>query len=91
MDSTEPSPLLDGLRTRWRDARPEDSAALVTEVAAWQRGLWAFNVVGLMGRKGSGTQWQEPVSPLVVQQEFRLPIPAVKECDARPHQSWHLG
>ena len=82
MDSTEPSPLLDGLRTRWRDARPEDSAALVTEVAAWQRGLWAFNVVGLMGRKGSGTQWQEPVSPLVVQQEFRLPIPAVKEGEA---------
>ena len=79
LNATEPSPLLDGLRTRWRDATPEDAAALVTEVAAWQRGLWAFNVVGLMGRKGSGTQWQEPVSPLVVQQEFRLPIPAVKE------------
>ena len=82
IDATEPSPLLDGLRTRWRDAKPEDAAALVTEVAAWQRGLWAFNVVGLMGRKGSGTQWQEPVSPLVVQQEFRLPIPAVKEGEA---------
>ncbi len=82
MDATEPSPLLDGLRTRWRDAKPEDAAALVTEVAAWQRGLWAFNVVGLMGRKGSGTHWQEPVSPLVVQQEFRLPIPAANEGEA---------
>lgn len=82
MDAIEPSPLLDGLRSRWRDARPEDAAALVTEVAAWQRGVWAFNVVGLMGRKGSGTHWQEPVSPLVVQQEFRLPIPAVKEGEA---------
>ena len=82
IDATEPSPLLDRLRTRWRDAKPEDAAALVTEVAAWQRGLWAFNVVGLMGRKGSGTHWQEPVSPLVVQQEFRLPIPAAKEGEA---------
>ncbi|RLT12508.1 MAG: DUF1592 domain-containing protein, partial [Planctomycetota bacterium] len=82
LNATEPSPLLDGLRTRWRDARPEDAAALVTEVVAWQRGLWAFNVVGLMGRKGSGTHWQEPVSPLVAQQEFRLPIPAVKEGEA---------
>ncbi|MDA0589854.1 MAG: DUF1592 domain-containing protein [Planctomycetota bacterium] len=79
LTATEQSPILDGLRTRWRDARPEDAATLVTEVAAWQRGLWAFNVVGLMGRKGSGTRWQEPASPLVAQQEFRLPIPAVKE------------
>ena len=54
LTATEPSPLLDGLRTRWRDAKPEDAAALVTEVAAWQRGLWAFNVVGLMGRKNRG-------------------------------------
>ena len=82
LTATEPSPLLDGLRTRWRDAKPEDAAALVTEVAAWQRGLWAFNVVGLMGRKGSGTRWQEPASPLVAQREFRLPIPAAKEGEA---------
>ncbi len=82
LNAPEPSPLLDGLRTRWRDARPDDAAALVTEVAAWQRGLWAFNVVGLMGRKGSGTRWQEPASPLVAQQEFRRPIPAVKEGEA---------
>ena len=79
LNATEPLPLFDGLRARWRDARPEDAAALVNEVSAWQRGLWAFNVVGLMGRKGSGIRWQEPVSPLVSQQEFRLLIPAVKE------------
>jgi hypothetical protein len=82
LNSTEPSLLLDGLRTRWRDGRPEDAAALVGAVAAWQRGLWAFNVVGLMGRKGSGTRWQEPVNPLVVQQDFRFPIPAVKDGEA---------
>ena len=79
LNSAEPSLLLDGLRTRWRTAKPEDAASLVEEVVAWQRGLWAFNVVGLMGRKGSGTQWQEPVEPIVSQQEFRLSIPALKE------------
>ena len=79
LNSTESSPLLDGVGTRWRNAKPEDAAALAVEVASWQRGLWAFNVVGLMGRKGSGSQWMEPANPLVTQQEFRVPIPAVKE------------
>lgn len=79
LNSAEPSLLLDGLRNRWRDCTPEDAARLVEEVAAWQRGLWAFNVIGLMGRKGSASQWQEPITPIVSQQEFRISIPAVKK------------
>ena len=79
LSSTEPSLLLDGLRAHWRESKVEDAAPLVEEVSAWQRGLWAFDVVGLMGRKGSGTQWQEPVDPIASKHEFRLSIPAVKE------------
>lgn len=79
LNSTSPSPLLDDLRVHWRTAKSEDAAALAEKVASWQRGLWAFNLVGLMGRKGSGSQWLESANPLVTQQEFRLPIPAVKE------------
>ena len=79
LNSTEPSLLLDGLRAHWRESKVEDAARLVEEVSAWQRGLWAFDVVGLMGRKGSGTLWQEPVDPIASKHEFRLSIPAAKE------------
>ena len=71
--------LLDDLRSRWRSAKPEDAAALAAHVATWQRGLWTFNPVGLLGRKGSRSRWMEPVSPLLTQQELRLKIPAPKD------------
>lgn len=79
LTSNEPSLLLEDLRKQWHNSGPDDAASLVARVALWQRGLWAFNVVGLMGRKGSGTQWQEPVSPLVTRQEFTVPLPLAKE------------
>jgi hypothetical protein len=75
----EPSLLLDDLRSRWREAKQEDSAALAAHVATWQKGLWTFNPVGLLGRKGYRSRWMEPVSPLLIQQELRFPIPAPKE------------
>ncbi|MBP89182.1 MAG: hypothetical protein CMJ64_21105 [Planctomycetaceae bacterium] len=71
--------LLDDLRSRWRSAKPEDAAALAAHVATWQRGLWTFNPVGLLGRKESRSRWMEPVSPLLTQQELRFKIPAPKD------------
>jgi len=79
LHSPEPSAVLDDLRRRWQAANSEDAAALAAEVAAWQRGLWTFNVVGLLGRKGSGSCWQEATVPIVTEQEFRVAIPAAKE------------
>lgn len=73
------SPLLEIIRLRYAIAKPADAAALAAEVAAWQRGLWIFNPVGLIGRKGGPTRWMEPVEPLATQQELRLSIPALKE------------
>lgn len=76
LTATTPSPVLDGLRARWRAAKPDAAAELAGEIAAWQKGLWSFASVGHIGKVGGPTRWLEPVSPLVTQQEVRFPIPA---------------
>ena len=67
--------LLDDLRSRWRRATPKDAFALAADIAAWQRGLWMFIPVGLIGREGGPSRWMEPVDPLLTQQEVRFSIP----------------
>ena len=67
--------LLNDLRSRWRRATPKDASALAADTAAWQRGLWTFSPVGLIGREGGPLQWMEPVDPLLTQQEIRFAIP----------------
>ena len=74
-----PSLLMDDLRTRWRSATPEDADALTAHVAGWQKGLWTFGPVGLIGRQGGPTRWMEPVDPLVTTLEVHLPIPPAAE------------
>ena len=71
--------LLDELRSRWRTAEPGDAPALAAWVKAWQQGVWIFNPVGLLGKKGNQTRWLEPVNPLLTEQELRLPLPAPEE------------
>jgi len=79
LNSKEPSLLLDGLRARWRTAKPGDAAALVTEVTQWQKALWKFSSVGHIGKAGGPKAWMEPVNPLTSKQEVRLKIPAKPE------------
>ena len=71
--------LLDDLRARWRSAKPQDAAALAADVTTWQKGLWTFSPVGLIGRRGGSTGWLEPINPLVTRQDLRLNIPASVE------------
>ena len=73
------SPLVQHLRTRWRSAKPQDAGALADHVATWQKGLWIFNPVGLLGRKGSRSRWLEPVNPVLTQQEFRFSLPVPED------------
>ncbi len=73
--SRQPSLLLDGLRHRWRAAKPADAAALAADVAAWQKGLWRFTTVGHIGKVGGPKKWLEPVTPLIAKQEVRFKIP----------------
>ena len=75
-NSSQPSPLLDGLRARWRVAKPGDVPALAAQIAEWQKALWKFSSVGYIGRAGGPKAWMEPVSPLVTQQELRLKLAA---------------
>jgi hypothetical protein len=79
LTNTHPSLLLDGLRERWRNAKPDDAMALAAEVAAWQKGLWTFGPVGLIGREGGPSRWMEPINPLLTQEEVRYQIPAQED------------
>jgi hypothetical protein len=67
---------LESLRSAWRTAMPEDAPALAKLIAQWQSALWKFNSVGQIGRAGTAKQWQEPLSPWVARQDFKLKVPA---------------
>ena len=75
LNETKPSFLLDELRARWRKATPNDAAALVADIEAWQKSLWSFASVGLIGRKDGPKRWMEPVTPLTTKQEIKFKIP----------------
>jgi uncharacterized protein YbjT (DUF2867 family) len=76
LQGDQPLPLLDGLRARWRLAKESDLPALVAEITEWQGALWKFNSVGHIGMATGPTNWMEPVSPLVGQQELRVKLSA---------------
>ncbi len=79
LTSSESSLLLDTLRDRWRTATPEQTGALVAEIATWQKGLWKFNTVGQIGKVGASESLAgASVSPLLARQDvrFKLPEPA---------------
>ncbi len=71
-----PSPLMDGLRARWRTARPSDVEAMAKEIAQWRETLWKFSSVGHIGKVGGPKAWMEPVSPIVSERPFRVKLAA---------------
>jgi hypothetical protein len=68
-DKGQPSPLWDSLRESFGQQRLNADA-----IEAWQNVLWKFSSVGHIGRTNGPRAWQEPVSPLVTQQELRFPL-----------------
>ncbi len=76
MQSDKPSPLLDGIRKRWKTASEAEVPSLVAEIEAWQKTLWKFSSVGHIGKVGGPKAWMEPVTPLVNQQEIKLKLDA---------------
>jgi hypothetical protein len=82
LHATEPSQLLDRVRARWRGAKPDDVAELANEITVWQKSLWSFASVGLIGRKDGPTRWMEPVDPLATKQDFKFAPPKPKEGEA---------
>jgi hypothetical protein len=72
----QPGTLLDALRRRASDAKPEDAAPIVAEIRRWQTALWKTNTVGYFKPR------HEPVDPVVASQEFRLKLqPAADAAD----------
>lgn len=65
------SPLLAQLQTRFKQGE-----LTVAELEAWQNSLWRFTNVGHLGKVGGPTAWQEPVTPLAAQHEFRVTLPS---------------
>lgn len=68
LNDGSPSPLLDPIRTHWREARPEDTASIANEITTWQKALATFQNVGHM------RPWVVSVDPLTFRQEIRQKI-----------------
>ena len=79
LNGTDPSLLLDGVRAKWREAKPENGDALAEDIGRWQRALWRFSSVGHIGKKDGPKAWQEPITPLASQQEIRVALPVTPE------------
>ena len=71
--------LLDGLRNRWKAAKPVDAVELAAEIGRWQQALWRFTSVGHIGKVGGPKAWMEPVDPVTTRSEIRTKIPAVSD------------
>lgn len=79
LNGKEKSFLLDGLRARWRAAKPSDAEAMTAEIARWQQALWRFTSVGHIGKVGGPKAWMEPVSPVTTRSDIRLKLPAAPD------------
>lgn len=73
LESTQPSPVLDLLRDKYRT-----KSLTAAQVEAWQRVLWRFSSVGHIGKKNGPKSWQEPVTPLGTHHEIRVRLEAPK-------------
>jgi hypothetical protein len=79
------------LRQSFRDAGPGDAKALAQWIEAWQAQLWRFNSIGHIGLAAGPKAWQEPISPLVNRQTFRLKCQPTSETSADRSISIYLS
>ena len=79
LNDKQPSLVLDMVRAQWRDARPDDTPALVATIAQWQQTLWRFTTIGHIGKRDGPVAWQVPVQPLAARQEIRTKLPAPQD------------
>jgi len=79
LNDKQPSLVLDMVRTQWREAKPDDTPALVATIAQWQQTLWRFTTIGHIGKRDGPKAWQVPVQPLAARQEIRTKLPAPQD------------
>ena len=75
------SPILDPIRGRWRVATEGQLDSLVRDLGVWQETLFKFNSVGHIGKLDGPKSWMEAVTPIMAEQEFRLPLGGVDAVD----------
>jgi hypothetical protein len=61
--------LLQSLQSKWQAGNLSSA-----DIEPWQETLWRFTSVGHIGKVNGPQSWQEPVSPVVSQQEVRLKL-----------------
>src|SRR5262249_52090285 len=79
LHETNGSQLLDDFRARWKVAKSGDAPALAAEIAAWQKSLWTFSSVGLIGRVGGPKAWMEPIDPLTTKHDIKFKMPDARD------------
>ena len=71
LNDQTPSLVLDVIRAKWRTAKPDELADLVSTIAKWQQSLWRFATIGHIGKRDGPTAWQVPIQPLSARHEIR--------------------
>jgi transposase-like protein len=79
LNDTQPSLVLDMIRSQWKAAGPDDAPALVSTIAQWQQTLWRFTTIGHIGKRDGPKAWQEPVQPIAERQEIRVKLSAPQD------------
>lgn len=74
LTSQTPSPLLDPLRTKFRE-----KTLVAADIEPWQQVLWRFANVGHIGKENGPKSWQEPVTPLTPRHEMRVKLDPDKD------------
>lgn len=79
LNNKSPSLVLDMVRARWHDAKPDDAPAIAEIIGQWQQTLWRFTTIGHIGKRDGPTAWQVPVQPIAGRHEVRLKIPTPQD------------
>ena len=77
LQSDEPSALLDPIRERFRDAKPDELGEIAKRIQQLQGSLFYFSKVGHIGKRDAPKRWQLPTTPVASLQtvKFKLPEP----------------
>ena len=76
LNDRRPSPVLDQIREKYRQATAGDAPTVIAAIQSWQQYLWRFYSVGHIGKKNGPAGWQQPWTPLAASQELRLKLSA---------------
>jgi hypothetical protein len=75
LQSDEPSALLDPIRERFREAKPNEVAEIANMIRQWQGALFYFSKVGHIGKRDAPKRWQLATTPVASLQTVKFKLP----------------